>query len=738
MRRALLLTLALSLLPQAQAQVAASPQSTSPVSQGTSPAFPCTLGALPAPQSRAVFVLDTSGSMRGIGDGRANIFAGVKRSIADYVAKAAPGRVELLTFDSGLKTRHGYDLPAQAQQFQADLDALKADGNNTYLYRSLTDALTPLTGKDQFVTNVFVLTDGIDNERNRRATAASALASFRERGPLDTLTYIALGTDIPSRARAALEASDYASGLTLPVGELPQLANGLGTATLRVTDPAHIAVPYPDGTPVTLGNVGEASAATLLRPTVQGGEVALNVTRNFADTEVLLCAAPSNSAREVAARTRKVLLRFNSGRTAPAIEPPMPLAAPDPSGLVWLNPGANLNLRPGQDTTLRYRLPASLGPDDSAAVTLPPENTGLEATLERLPGASEFAVHLKNVGAISGQTLAPTLQWAGQNYVLPSVTLQAGEAPAGTRPPTTPLPESKARAWWLLPLLALLLLALALLILWLLARRKAAKGGGANKGGVPRGAKLSDLIFPQAKGLAGSGDASGSGSGGRSVTTTHTVAAAPSHPITVGAAGTPSITGLEYREDRTLALLTDRGESRAIATPRGGPFDLGLVAKVPLLSGLRAQQDREGLRLLNIPADLEVTVHGQPVMAGMVVPPQTTLGVGVAKPARAPHPPLGSLVGLGVPLSLRPEGTTLHVLGPYGTHSLALEAGITDLGEAFGAAALAGLKLSPSGGHLLLVDLPDDLALYRPGDLTPLAAGTYLPSEVNVTLPNNG
>ncbi|MCD0162875.1 VWA domain-containing protein, partial [Deinococcus sp. 6YEL10] len=208
---ALLLT-GLLLNPAAQsAQPAQPPQ--------VAPAQPvCALPDGPLPtRTRAVIVLDTSGSMRGLGDGRADIFEQVKASVARYVQVRTPDDLTLITFDGGLRTRRTFSDPARNPNWTAALTATRADGNNTYLYRSLRAALTPLTRQPDTLTTVFVLTDGIDNDSAAPAGAAqAALDAFTARGPLDRLHYVALGTDIPAAARAALEGSDYASGLTLP------------------------------------------------------------------------------------------------------------------------------------------------------------------------------------------------------------------------------------------------------------------------------------------------------------------------------------------------------------------------------------------------------------------------------------------------------------------------------------------------------------------------------------------
>lgn len=654
--------------------------SQTPTSSGSPPApappLPCALPALPLPtQTRAVIVLDTSGSMRGIGDGQANIFGKVKEAVAQYVQTAKPDQLELITFDSGLRRKFSYALPADQGRLNTDLGELQADGRNTYLYRSLQEALSPLKGSERFITNVFVLTDGIDNDRRRRETAESALAAFKGRGPLDSLTYIALGTQIPGDARQALTQSDYASGLTLPVGQ-PPLLTRLGTRVQRVTDAAHVPTPFPEGTTLTL--FSPTPGIELLRPQVEGGQVSLHLPSRLPyGTPALLCAAPSG-AGVIGARPQRVLLDLNVGQAG--------------SGLLWLNPGADLTLAPGESTVLRYR--ALPGTDLSAPTTglrLPADAQGLTARLERLPGAREFTVRFQNAGSQVARVVTPQLRLgSGRLIDLPGLTMGPGVAPAGT--PDTNGRVSTGVDWgWLRWALGLLtVLALLGLALWLGPRfRRRSSGRGA-------------LGRPRLK-----------------------MAAAPA----------PSIQGIEYRDDRTIALVTQDGEVSGVPTPLGGPFDIGLLSRVPLLSGLRAEQHRDGLKILNVPADLEVSQGGRLIQVGDEVRPGTLLGVEVARQARAPHAPLGSLVGLGLPLTLKPDGVTLHMVGPYGTHALTLRPGITDLGEEFSAPALNGLKVSPSGPNILLADVPVGMTVTRSGEMTPLKPGTYLPAETVITLP---
>ncbi|MFK7602107.1 vWA domain-containing protein [Deinococcus sp. SM5_A1] len=694
-------------------------------------------GPLPT-RTRAVFVLDTSGSMRGIGDGRADIFGRVRAELNRYVRQARPDRVELLTFDAGLRTRQGFDRPAGTPQWNTALKRLKADGSNTYLYRSLRAALEPLTGGGQpdggqYVTTVFVLTDGIDNDSLRPFTAAQALAAFAERGPLDRLHYLALGTRIPADARRALLASDYADGRAVPLGQVPRLGGpGLGSGLRRVTDLAAIPAPFADGTRVRLADPGNLGL-TLNPDVVMGGKVGLAARGTVPyGAAALLCADAQTVPGSVAARPQQVLLRLDT-------TPPLTL----------LNPGADRELAQGEQTVLRYRAVPGVRLGDLTVGNLLP---GLSAVVWRSSGSREFAVRLVNMALTPGQTVTPLLTLPGGAEVsLPTVLGRAGgrapyaaalvsrttgaqmgnpspQATRSTQPTRTRQnqrdqgQQERAGSWAALIgglewLRALVLLALAGgAAFWLLARHRRAGGvwrplGGA--GAALRGsaavasARLRPVLRPQA---------------------------APQNEP-------PAVEGIEYSGGRVLSLVAAGGEITPVPIPLGGPFDLGQMASVPHLSGMRAEQHRDGLKILRVPADLEVSQGGRLLAAGDVVRPGTLLGVAVGRAGRAPQPPLGTLAGLGQPLTLHHEAmrhdmASVRAAGPYGQHTVKLPPGPSDLGTAFGAPALEGLMVTLSGPNILLVEVPVGLHLRRSGETAPLRPGSYLPDLTLVDLPD--
>lgn len=634
-------------------------------------------GELPR-RTRAVFVLDTSGSMRGTGDGQADIFERVKASVDAYVRRLRPDRVEMVSFDSGVRYQRGVDRPAENPEWSALLTGLKADGKNTYLYRSLHTALSKLGGQGEYLTTIFVLTDGIDNDPARLHTARSALQAFERRGALDRLHYVALGTRIPDDLRAALRASVYAAGHTYKAGTVPVLGQGnLAGGALDVTSLDQVTVPLPNGTPVSLGSAMPARLS-LAQNAVRDGRVRLKLRGSLAPgSAALLCAPLVPTADGINLRPAALLLRLNT---------------PESSGLNWLNPGADLNLRPGEDVVLRYRAGSGLSLGD---LRVDPQQRSLTATLERRPGAREFGVRLRHTGQNAAQ-VTPVLLGTGRSVPLPTVRLavgpgaaqgssanpavRSGDAPATQGASQTSLegqPKFPARFG------LLLLCAAALVGLSLLLRRRRKVPAAANR--LPGGA------FP-----------------------------------------VPGVEGLEYSEERTLALVTAQGDVMGIPAPLSGPFDVGQVSRVPHLSGLRAEQHRDGLQILRVPDDLEVSRGALLLQAGDVVRPGTLLGIAVAGAARAPEADLGSLAGLGLPLTLRADDLTVHISGPYGDHVLVVRSGVSDLGATLGSPVLAGLKLTPSGTQLLLVEVPEGLHLRRPGESMPLRPGTYLPQTPTV------
>ncbi|UFA49417.1 vWA domain-containing protein [Deinococcus radiophilus] len=711
---------------------------------------------------RAVFVLDTSGSMVGLGDGKADIFEQVKAAVLRYVTAHQPTQVEVFTFNSGLKSRQSYTLPADRAQFEQDMQALQANGNNTHLYRSVGEALGSLSAQPTQLTNVFVLTDGVDNDPSQQVSAAQAVSAYAARGPLDSFHYLALGTEIPAEAAQALAQDSYAEGRTYPVGQVPDLTQ-LGNRVQRVQAGSSLPLNLPDGTPVQLHVplLPGLSQVSLEADQVQGGRVPLRVLGEVpSGTPGLLCAdtAGLGGTQQSAGRLQKVLLRFELPGTA---------------GLRLLNPGADRTLRPGETVTLRYSLSqdalSSLTPDiilRSGFNTSPSEGLAVERLYE--PGGRHLGVRLTNTGLPDGQTVP--LNWLlpdGRALSLGEITGAAGRseglvAPAAdTRPgiaevdpgttapagspaaPATDAPDSDtdaAPALSLAELWPLLLgLALAAAGLWLLRQNR-------GQPGPQKPAGLAGLKRRPAPKPAPSPLAERARAGTQAEERPRHVTVSQAQPVTPVAAGTPAfdqdvptIEGLEYSDDRFLCLFGTDGRMGTVNAPSTGAFDVGQVAGVPHLSGLRVERHRAGLRVLRAPADLEVSQGTRLLGLGDVVRPGTLLGLQMAESSRAKTPPLGELSGLGLPLHLTADaGDTLKVVGRYAEHHLGLPGGVTDLGEACKAPSLRGLRVTLVGGRVLIADIPARLRLQRPrvrgesGEQPPLRPGTFLPPKTEI------
>ncbi len=645
--------------------------------QGQSAIFHCDLPSEPLPvKTRVVFVLDTSGSMVGYGDGRANIFKRVKATINHYVKEQQPNQVQLITFDTGIRSKKSFESPAGSAAWNNALAKLQATGKNTYLYRSIDAALRPLNSGQKYITTVFVLTDGMDNDPARPISLQKALSSFVNHGPLDRLHYVALGANIPKEARLALGASNYADGLRVLVNNVPDLSrSGLEGGVINVSNPDHIAVPFADGTKIILSVNKPGGKVVLASPIVSQGRIQLDVDDELPyGSLALLCAIDDKSVvGGVATKPRRILLRLHLLKaSAPAMR--------------WLNPSADRRLRLGENVVLRFHALKGIALGRASVKNIP---STLRAEIINLPNSREFAVRFTNLDMTAGALVNPMLVFENDpSFALPQIAAtNGGKAPI----PSAAIIQSsnkrqvnnfKTERFFNI-LLGLLLLGL-LLFLGLRFTAKRAK-----------------------------------------------IAAQTAMPTE---APVPNIQGLNYGEERTLSLVATDGNITNIPMPLGGQFDVGILARVPLLSGLRAEKQRDGLALVRIPDDLEVSQGGRILYAGDVVRPGTLMGVTIADSSRAPNPTIGSLAGLGLPLELHYKRGVLRVIGPYGDHGLNVSTELVDLGTAFKAPALNGLKVVSVGQYLMLVELPKRILLHRVGDPQPLRLGNQLPEITFVTL----
>ena len=211
----------------------------------------CQLPDAPLPsQQRAVLLLDTSGSMIGKGDGKANIFEPVKSSIRTFLeGTRTGGHVELSTFDAGPREHASFTWPQERAHAGKTLDSYRADGQSTFLYRSMVSTFNRLAWREDTATTAYVITDGQNNDPDRSYTIHTALRAFeRTRGPYDKLYYVALGATIPQDVKDRFEKTGFARTIELPAGVAPTLLSAtLAPALLDVEQGGRVPLRLPPG-----------------------------------------------------------------------------------------------------------------------------------------------------------------------------------------------------------------------------------------------------------------------------------------------------------------------------------------------------------------------------------------------------------------------------------------------------------------------------------------------------------
>jgi len=118
-----------------------------------------------------ILVVDTSASMVGEG-GTKNIFAQVKRTVADFVNKSQVGdSIAIFTFDRDTTLRSNLNINSQVEQQSAKqiIQQLQATGQNTHIGRALQEALNysikleSRPNNANKTTSIILFTDGIED-----------------------------------------------------------------------------------------------------------------------------------------------------------------------------------------------------------------------------------------------------------------------------------------------------------------------------------------------------------------------------------------------------------------------------------------------------------------------------------------------------------------------------------------------------------------------------------------------
>ncbi|GIW44763.1 MAG: hypothetical protein KatS3mg077_2045 [Candidatus Binatia bacterium] len=176
-------------------------------------------------QYHYVFVVDTSRSMIGEGDGKGRvIFPRVKEEIRRFLERVPAGsKVTFQPFDRGPGPRVSFMLPGDDNQLQAYLDTLQAKGRDTYLYASLLEVLRSLPQDPETATIVFLFTDGKDNDPGPLTMDDVTRAYKVRRGPYDWVYYFLLGLDVPEDVARATLGEEGWQVLSVPPNQVPQL-----------------------------------------------------------------------------------------------------------------------------------------------------------------------------------------------------------------------------------------------------------------------------------------------------------------------------------------------------------------------------------------------------------------------------------------------------------------------------------------------------------------------------------
>lgn len=175
-----------------------------------------------------VFLLDTSGSMEGEppGSGNTIIFPEVKKVIKKFLKGRKPGEnIFVYPFDEGIHDSEKFEIREEDDISRAQnyIDGLEANGPNTWVYRSLRDAIDRITDfpEENHVVTIYLYTDGLDNDPTRQYSMRDIMAHFNlKRREHDWLYYCTLGVELPPAEKETLEESENVTWVKTPTGEV--------------------------------------------------------------------------------------------------------------------------------------------------------------------------------------------------------------------------------------------------------------------------------------------------------------------------------------------------------------------------------------------------------------------------------------------------------------------------------------------------------------------------------------
>ncbi|WP_241768768.1 vWA domain-containing protein [Meiothermus taiwanensis] len=432
----------------------------------------------PIDRYRFVFLVDTSGSMMGLGDGKAIIFPKVQAELVRFLRTLPASEVVFVPFHQGPQGERRFRLPDELKQAVAYVQNLKADGQNTWIYRTLMSTLRSTPPREGVATIYYIFTDGVDNDRQGPFRMTDVVQTLRlQQGPYDWVYYIALGASVPEEVRRGLGSLPRTRVQQAGVGEVPTLGaytfkpTALQLGNLMQSPEARVEVALEaQGQPRPLRLA--LDDANLQK---QGAFLEVSPNRLEAGNHTLTFRLRGQGLRE-GEYTAWLCLEAAEGTLVRPEAVPLRFAYHPPAAYTLRpeNTPERLDLRPGESATLQYRLEGNAWAREPLSLNLEAPK-GLEATLNGQEGpvglkpGERLEVRLTNQGLAPGQSVQPSFQ---------------AQAPSGSQlSPLPPLPsvtqpktlwERLLDYWWLL--LPLLLLSAFLLARWLAAQRPWGQG----------------------------------------------------------------------------------------------------------------------------------------------------------------------------------------------------------------------------------------------------------------------
>lgn len=730
----------------------------------------CTPKALASEQPppaffRYSFLVDTSASMVGRGDGRAVIFPQLQEKLLDFV-RAIRGRAEvwITPFNQGAAPTARFRLPEERLGLESYISGLEANGANTWLYRSLQDIFAELPADPTAGNVIYVLTDGIDNDRQRPSLNQVLQAYASKRGPHDFLYYVGLGQPVPEDIKAAFASFPLACAISAAVGVVPTFAHArvspgqvdLGNFKLepgarRVQLEVRFLGP---GAPLTLLYQGESLEQA-------GGRLEIEPTALVLE-QTLLSFRLSQTSSLPDGNYRGYLVL--SGPPGTVVTPAaIPVRFAFNSGALYrlvLLEGSNGVSSPGRKNVFKYRLEGNEWATEPITVDLENLPQGLQVRFNgkagpiRLRPGQSVAIELLNQGIGDGRGLEQ-VDW---NVVTP--------AGARLELPRPPLISPNTQGRWLGWLLAALLpLALGGGWLWQRQRPRRRQHIPTSTTEFPspyaslmtpvdgprqlelREGQLVDLGLlwghPLLRGLL----LMGSSTGAQIEELPEGVTLLTQEPLEVGAILPFNRAARLYSEEGLIgsfvvinprqatrvrwgkATFAPSG-SRPVSFDLGGldVIDLGKKLNLPVLLGMGLMLSQGGLRLLQLPQGIRARTSEGLLESGARIPFEQPVQLEDAEAKPLGEITFSALEGVPVPL------VCLHYLGgrPEQRRRMVSLVEAADLGLATGETILERLRFAPLPegaqlehipGHLRLTTFTTDV---KPGDIVALGQSVFL------------